>query len=240
MSYAQHVDVANLYRSMMVRRLVWFNLRLLDHAHLDWCGDVPKASTESAQRSQKGANSSEHARATRNALGGGVPAYWAFTDPIERIFLLDLERFRSIVLDVGLSMHRSALLSVLSGQVMRATKDVMGVDRVEFVIQQSESIADQLTAVEANISAPDFHSLVISGEEDAEPLRQAIERDGAITLMEILYFSPADFFDRAKLRWPRAWSLQTSSVTADEAKVAREIITENVLRVRLRDEKWLF
>lgn len=252
MTYIQSLELSHLVRSAFVRRLVWFNLRATAYTHADWNHEL-----EADHTSGNSATIYEHSVSAVQVIGmesqlnerqtetaykknATTPYCWQMTDAMERIFLLALDRFRGVVFDIGLSMHRRALLGVLSGAVMRAVRDVLGADRVDFVMQQTHSIADHMPLFIDQIADPDFSSLVGSDANLNRVFLDSIERDGATTILLAIRSSPDEFFDRAKTRWPRAWSEELLSPSLDDTVLARKLIVEHVLIPRLAGEQWLF
>jgi hypothetical protein len=251
-TYIQSLELSHLARSAFVRRLVWFNLRATTYTHADWNHELAADHTSgNSAEIYEHRVSAVHVIGMESQLNGRqaqtsykkhaiTPYCWQMTDAMERTFLLALDRFRGVVFDIGLSMHRRALLGVLSGAVMRAVRDVLGADRVDFVVQQTHSIADHLPLFDDQIADPDFSSLVGNDADLNRVFLDSIERDGAMTILLAIRSSPDEFFDRAKTRWPRAWSQELLSPSLDDAVLARKLIVEHVLIPRLAGEQWLF
>jgi YOP proteins translocation protein K (YscK) len=259
MTFTVQINPELLAKTAFIRSAVWFNTRPVAYAHAAWWPSDVGALLQHLEKSDFSRvdvrDSDVIAEASRlwlesdffQAKGRSLETpnsaaqtgHWLFEDSLEKCFLLEPSAFNDIVFDVGLSMHRTALLGILSGRAIRCLKQLCGEDRVDFVIGQEKSITDLLPDSFACIPERDFASLQPGNPKLQEEFRRNIESDGAITLVEaIADVSPA-FALRAALRWPPSWSSLPRQLSWQTALQLRTMLNDRVLLPRMTRFQWL-
>lgn len=237
MIHKRRVNTTALRTSALIRHGVWFVTNPPSYAHSDWhaeaavlhrdCVAIPAQRINEEMTESEG---SDHQLSRAHSP----------QDSLDRLLMSDTVNCDSLALDVGLSLHRTALLGELNGAVLRKLEAVLGNDRLKMTLNQTHNLIDRVTALAPLKTINRFSMFSLDVEPDLLQLNDELALCGARALLAALDNTDVMFFARTKMRWPRTCASTQIETSQVEKQLIRNYICNEIIAVRFSGLAWLF